>query len=697
MKFGWFSRSTRREVCSWWGVAWSSILAGCVVAIPNVASLAFLGRVSVTAMAAVSVTWMIAFGFCSVLWSGLTITQAALVSQAFGSRNYNAVYGWTLLRLLFDGVLTVFFILPVWFSTPAIIGAFGFEDLSNALVSEYLLYATPVIFTVAPMNAMSTHMTSLQRTWQPALLEIAYCAASVAANYAFIFGVSVGGVQRIEPMGVKGAGLGDTAACCVCLVCTIAMMLALHRPLDMPDEEEEEEEAEGEEEEVGAGELNAAAATAAAAAAAANGKLDSPLLPQRSPKLQHPASPKLRPAMNTLALAGTHAISYGAIAHTSHSLNRSSSIHPHPSSSPSVGSNFLRPSSSSSSSGSGAGYNAIGSAEAINVDVAAGTAELDSLLLPPPAAVSEDSKRSAGRALPSSSGARSHADALAAVSLRKIVRFACAWKNVRVFGCQFLANGSSMALEIGKAQVLTLMAANFGVVAVATNAALGETFELASQVLYGLGEATAIRIGFHLGNDAPGAARRSMRTTLVFSVAWALVFAAVVFALPSKLGLLFSDDPAVLDQAAIVAPYLAGTYMSYAVYMHFACVLDGSGSAGTNAGVSLVGSFGLTVIVAALTLKFSQLQLKGLWMGNIIGTSIAAAVAAFFVCRSDWKALAKLALERAEADAEQDALTEEDGLGLLSSKVPLATSQDGDNAPTTMTQQNDSEGGAGAV
>jgi Na+-driven multidrug efflux pump len=68
-----------------------------------------------------------------------------------------------------------------------------------------------------------------------------------------------------------------------------------------------------------------------------------------------------------------------------------------------------------------------------------------------------------------------------------------------------------------------------------------------------ISQAVNVRVGFHLGAQAPTAARRAGMVSFMLGITFMLVAAAVFLIFPRDLALLFNLDPAVPADAEVIA------------------------------------------------------------------------------------------------------------------------------------------------
>ena len=101
------------------------------------------------------------------------------------------------------------------------------------------------------------------------------------------------------------------------------------------------------------------------------------------------------------------------------------------------------------------------------------------------------------------------------------------------------------------------LAGHLGAVPTATHNAMLSTFFWLTSPLYGVGTATQQRMGFHLGAGRPRAARSVALLCFYVQFGLSICVAGVLILLRSRLGYVFSDDPAVVTMVAAIAPLVA--------------------------------------------------------------------------------------------------------------------------------------------
>lgn len=602
-------RRSLRELGRWSALAGSSAAGFVVQELPDLISVVFLGRVGIDELAAASVAATWAYGIAQVIWVGFAIAHGALASQAAGARSYVGVFGWTMLRAIASIFTFLVIILPIFLTGHLVLEKIGFASIRLDLVQEYLLWSLPVPFMVTLIETCAGHLTATQRTWQPLVAELIYAATDIAASYVLIIGIDTPAV-KVESLGVRGAALANIISCAVCLLVYGIFFCRYSMPPEVQDDSDSDD---SEVPELLDGEAERKLTSSDSVADV----LSEPLLAVVTPRLS---------GFDSRLAAAVAPVDVAAARQPFEKGSVNAAV--------------------DAAGTAGAAGEPQHFTLAVKEVIAAGDVSSGDYLpsIAAPAGLVAEPKRRASKA---SSGSRlSHDEAAAAVSLAAVWRFATSRKNMATFTRQASSAVFSMALEIGQSMLLSFLAADMGTVQVATQNALGELFQVGAMIIFGFGDAVAIRVGHALGAGRVTAAKIAAWVPCMAMLAWAIIAASVLIACRNVVGRLFSDDPAVIEAASSVVPWAAASYVAYALYIHAACVLDGQGRIVAPVVVSLIGCWCVTATLASLSLRFTSFGVPGLWGAELIGNAVAAVIAIVLVLRSDWRALSLRAMKR---------------------------------------------------
>ncbi|RZU32664.1 MATE family efflux transporter [Blastococcus saxobsidens] len=206
----------------------------------------------------------------------------------------------------------------------------------------------------------------------------------------------------------------------------------------------------------------------------------------------------------------------------------------------------------------------------------------------------------------------------AALFVRALLREDAGWRVHPTALARQLVVGRDLLLRAAVLQISFLVAA--GVAARAGTAALGahqialQLFFFLALVLDAYAIAAQTLVGHALGGQRPDEARATARRVAVWGLGTGCAVAAVLLALRDVLPPLFTDDPAVLAQAAVVWWFLAGFQPLAGVVFALDGVLMGAGDVGylrtVTIASALVGFLPLSLLSGPL-----DLGLAGVWTG----------------------------------------------------------------------------------
>jgi len=228
----------------------------------------------------------------------------------------------------------------------------------------------------------------------------------------------------------------------------------------------------------------------------------------------------------------------------------------------------------------------------------------------------------------------------------------------RVYLALLLPNMAAVALGNAPYTVVSLLAAGLGTVEVATHNALICVFEIVHAFSTGMAEATAVRVGAHLGRGDVRAARRTAAVALTAAFGWGLCVAAAGYGLHGYVAHAFSDDAALLAQAQGLRAIMWGAYALVSLGDAAAGVLEGQGRSLAQAAATVAGVL-VCVPLAVASVRATTLGLPGLWGAMLVGYGCVDALCLALVWASQWDALAQEAVATAGAADEVPGLEEE--------------------------------------
>jgi putative MATE family efflux protein len=209
----------------------------------------------------------------------------------------------------------------------------------------------------------------------------------------------------------------------------------------------------------------------------------------------------------------------------------------------------------------------------------------------------------------------------AVLFVRALAREGADWRPRPAAIAAQLVIGRDLLLRAAVLQLSFLVAA--GVAARAGTADLGahqialQLFFFLALVLDAYAIAAQTLVGQALGAERPDEARATARRVTAWGLGTGVLVAVVLIALRDVLPPLFTDDPAVLDEAGLVWWFLAGMQPLAGVVFALDGVLMGAGDVGylrtVTIGAAVVGFLPLSLLAAPL-----GWGLAGVWTGLVL-------------------------------------------------------------------------------
>ena len=183
--------------------------------------------------------------------------------------------------------------------------------------------------------------------------------------------------------------------------------------------------------------------------------------------------------------------------------------------------------------------------------------------------------------------------------------------------------GASMFLEIAVFSAITLLIARLGVEAVAAHQIAMNIGGITFMVPLALGMAASVRVGFNVGaGDLPGA-RRSGWVAVGSSVVFAVLAAALVFALREFLVGLYTFDQAVTPIAVTLLLFVVFYQLFDDAQVTLIGALRGYKDTAMPMWIALF-SYWIVGLPVGAWLGFGDLGVYGFWVGLVVGLGVAA-------------------------------------------------------------------------
>eukprot|EP00051_Salpingoeca_urceolata_P017499 m.238809 g.238809 ORF g.238809 m.238809 type:complete len:562 (+) comp18971_c1_seq1:427-2112(+) len=221
-------------------------------------------------------------------------------------------------------------------------------------------------------------------------------------------------------------------------------------------------------------------------------------------------------------------------------------------------------------------------------------------------------------------------------------------KRLKTFTAISLPIGMYMFLDEAVYQFVTLLAGKLGSVETSGQGILMSLWAIVWAAWWGVGLASQIRVGHHLGAGDVPLAKRSARVGFCLSVAVASTLAGSIVLAREKIAAPFTSDPLVIESVADNTVYFAAAFFASTIGLFFGAILEGMARPGVMALLSAVTGWGVTLPTAYLYTDKLHQGVRGLWLGPCSGETLKALLAAAVVACTNWEAMSKKAQKRSE-------------------------------------------------
>ncbi|XP_035544356.1 protein DETOXIFICATION 24-like [Juglans regia] len=165
-------------------------------------------------------------------------------------------------------------------------------------------------------------------------------------------------------------------------------------------------------------------------------------------------------------------------------------------------------------------------------------------------------------------------------------------------------------------------------------------------ICLGFLSAACVRVANEIGKGDSKAAIFSIKVILSTSVGLGLIFSILCFAFGNKISYLFTSDEEVAEAISSISTLLSLSILLNSIQPVLTGVAIGSGLQGIVALIS-IGCYYVIGIPIGLVLAYVvDLEVKGLWIGMLIGVLMQTLVLSFLIWRLNWKDQVEKASER---------------------------------------------------
>lgn len=190
---------------------------------------------------------------------------------------------------------------------------------------------------------------------------------------------------------------------------------------------------------------------------------------------------------------------------------------------------------------------------------------------------------------------------------------------------------------------LSMLAARLGRNEIAAHNTCIVIIEYGFSLIRGMGEATNVRMGYHVGAGNLMGAYCVILISLSCSACIGAVVASTCFAYRVAIAKMFTVDANIVFYIVQISPLLWGSYAVFAIGDQMLAILDGQGRAKVQTMIFFFGMWVVTIPMAIVLFHFVHAGLVGLWFSLLLGWLSCEVIASFAVYYSDWQSIIDLA------------------------------------------------------
>ena len=189
-------------------------------------------------------------------------------------------------------------------------------------------------------------------------------------------------------------------------------------------------------------------------------------------------------------------------------------------------------------------------------------------------------------------------------------------------------------------EVLTILAVVLGPAEAATWSVLGYIWDLFESTTEAIGDASELRVAYHLGNNNPGMAKfsgyKSMLLAAIATGSASIIFMSLTNVLPP----LLTYDETIQGMLVELFPLVALGNVTMSMGMVCWAIVGAQGRYRLSTTIATSCAFFITIPIAAVS-TVMRVDLRGMTFAVVVGYTVTAMLLSLCVVMSDWKALAE--------------------------------------------------------
>jgi Na+-driven multidrug efflux pump len=229
------------EFYEWGKISCLSILKIIAGATPWLVTLAFIGRISSTQLAAMSLVELWIFTILGIASTSVSQVTAILVSQAHGMGSQKAKYGWLLVSMVAMTIVSAIELIPIAF-TYLILPVITHDEELIRGGSHYASMIYPAMFFCGYREVISTYLTASGHAEYSVFCSFFFSIEDIIITYICLFGSPMIGFTAY-PNAIIGNGVAWNMTSFLGFIINIIMFL---RTAQLDNAAEEKRKASGE-------------------------------------------------------------------------------------------------------------------------------------------------------------------------------------------------------------------------------------------------------------------------------------------------------------------------------------------------------------------------------------------------------------------------------------------------------------------
>ncbi|KAG6642777.1 hypothetical protein CIPAW_09G164600 [Carya illinoinensis] len=211
-----------------------------------------------------------------------------------------------------------------------------------------------------------------------------------------------------------------------------------------------------------------------------------------------------------------------------------------------------------------------------------------------------------------------------------------------------ISSGVMLCLELWYNAVLVLLAgyAKNSTVAVSAFSISLNIIAWVFMIFFGFLSAASVRVSNELGRGDAEAVKFSIKVITTTSICLGVFAWILCFVFDRKIAYLFTSDEEVAESVLDLSTLLGVSVLLNSIQPVLSGVAVGAGRQALVAYINIGSYFLIGVPVGVLLAYVADLEIKGLWIGMIIGIMVQCLVLGYITFRTDWNEQVKKASER---------------------------------------------------